>query len=95
MLRIYNSSLHLLLLVTLVFCNHVHLVADRIAIGIINPQTHEKAHLNRYYDSVTISQLFTGHHRPLERDIHKGNINRRCLGGGKFLVSKSVTVLVD
>ena len=42
-LGIYNSSLCLLLLVTLVFCNHVHLVADRMAIGIINPQTHKKS----------------------------------------------------
>ena len=76
-----------------VFCSHVPLVADRMTISLINPQTHEKAHLNRYYYSV-ISQLFTGHHRPLGRDVHRGNVDRLWPVTGKFLVSKSVIILV-
>lgn len=64
-----------------------------MTIGLINPQTHEKAHLNRYYNSV-ISQLFTGHHRPLGRDVRRGNVDRLWPVTGKFLVSKSVIMLV-
>lgn len=79
----------------LVFCNHVHLVADRITIGTIKPQTNEKNYLNWYYKSVIVSRLYTGLHRPFVRGVHKGNINRLWPVGAKFLVSKSVIMLVD